>query len=302
MKKFIVTTTINAPTEALKKFMAMKDWTVVIVGDKKTPHDAYSSLPLNCIYLTPDQQQALYPKLSTILGWNNIQRRNIGFVYAYNLGADVIATVDDDNIPLDNWGKSLMIGTTPSVGVIESTNEVFDPLSNTLYDHLWHRGYPVQLLSTKNSVVISYYQREIVDIQADLWNGDPDVDAICRITYSPDVKFNYIVPFTSKTIAPFNSQNTFLSRRCFPDYMVLPFIGRMDDIWGAYLLQQKTGFRPVFNEPTVFQARNPHDLVKDMEAELLGYRYSLEFAQGNYKHIPDLKTWEAYDIYRSYFK
>jgi len=39
MSKVIVTTTINAPTEALRKFAAMPDWELVVVGDKKTPTD-----------------------------------------------------------------------------------------------------------------------------------------------------------------------------------------------------------------------------------------------------------------------
>ena len=44
MKKFIVTTTINKPTVATLKFAEISDrdnWTFVIVGDTKTPHDEY---------------------------------------------------------------------------------------------------------------------------------------------------------------------------------------------------------------------------------------------------------------------
>ena len=37
MKKVIVTTTINKPTIAIKKFDEMKDWTLIVVGDLKTP-------------------------------------------------------------------------------------------------------------------------------------------------------------------------------------------------------------------------------------------------------------------------
>ena len=39
MTKVIVTTTINPPTEALRKFGAMPDWELVVIGDKKTPSD-----------------------------------------------------------------------------------------------------------------------------------------------------------------------------------------------------------------------------------------------------------------------
>ena len=39
MKKIIVTTSINAPTEAIRKFDAMQDWDLVVIGDLKTPSD-----------------------------------------------------------------------------------------------------------------------------------------------------------------------------------------------------------------------------------------------------------------------
>jgi len=102
MKKFIITTTINEPTEATLKFATIadkKDFTFVIVGDTKTPHEMYQQLVSdfqNVVYLTPEYQTELYPELSEIIGWKTIQRRNIGFVYAYQNGADIVATVDDD--------------------------------------------------------------------------------------------------------------------------------------------------------------------------------------------------------------
>ena len=37
MKKYIATTTINPPTEALIKYSKLKDWTVIVAGDLKTP-------------------------------------------------------------------------------------------------------------------------------------------------------------------------------------------------------------------------------------------------------------------------
>ena len=108
MKKFIVTTTINSPTKATKKFCEMKGWELIVVGDTKTPHKEYERL--NCIYLHPDYQEEKYKDLSDAIGWKCIQRRNIGLVDAYNRGADIIATVDDDNIPYDDWGKDVYVG------------------------------------------------------------------------------------------------------------------------------------------------------------------------------------------------
>jgi len=116
MKKFIITTTINEPTEATLKFASIadkKDFTFVIVGDTKTPHEMYRQLESdfkNVLYLHPEKQIELYPELSEIIGWKTIQRRNIGFVYAYQQGAEIVATVDDDNIPYDSWGDNIMLG------------------------------------------------------------------------------------------------------------------------------------------------------------------------------------------------
>ena len=44
MKKIIVTTTIKEPTKAILKFCEKKDWSFIIVGDKKTPHESYYKL------------------------------------------------------------------------------------------------------------------------------------------------------------------------------------------------------------------------------------------------------------------
>ena len=86
MKKIIVTTTINEPTEALIKYSNFKDWKLIIVGDLKTPHKKFNKLR-NSIYLSPKDQEGI-SKLSDAIGWNCIQRRNIGFLLASRLGAD----------------------------------------------------------------------------------------------------------------------------------------------------------------------------------------------------------------------
>lgn len=52
---FIVTTTIHTPSKAICKFASLKDWTLIVVGDLKTPHDAYKTI--NCIYLHPKEQE-----------------------------------------------------------------------------------------------------------------------------------------------------------------------------------------------------------------------------------------------------
>ena len=46
MEKIIVTTTIYPVSKALKKFASFKEWFLIIVGDKKTPHEEYVKFPM----------------------------------------------------------------------------------------------------------------------------------------------------------------------------------------------------------------------------------------------------------------
>lgn len=276
MRKFIITTTINEPTEALTRFSKMPDWTLIVVGDKKTPHQSYKKL--NCIYLHPDEQEKKYPKLSELIGWNCIQRRNIGFVEAYRLKADIFATVDDDNIPFPEWGQNLTLEYTTAAEYYRTDVPVFDPLVVTEYPNLWHRGFPIQLLDRRYEIKAPVIRRKKFLVQADLWNGDPDVDAICRIMYKPKTTFRHKFSFYSNKPSPFNSQNTFLSRKVMKDYFLFPGIGRMDDIWASYYLQAKHSESVVYCPASVIQKRNPHSVEKDMQDEVLGYQHSLRFA------------------------
>lgn len=311
MKKFIVTTTINEPTKATLKFGDIadkKDFTFVIVGDKKTPHHLYEALEghfNNLIYLRPEKQSELYPDLSEIIGWGCIQRRNIGFVYAFQQGADIIATVDDDNIPYDNWGDNILIGNQVEVDVFENIScNYFDSISVTNHSELWHRGYPIDFVPMKNNNEYKGKKTITPLVQAEFWDGDPDIDAICRLSKKPIVKFNKFEPFTTNQLTPFNSQNTFLHRKVLKYYSVLPHIGRMDDIWGSYILQNYFKDFLIFTNASVYQERNPQDLVKNLENEVIGYRNTLSLLKNlsNFNNYLPEKTQEYIKIYTKYFE
>jgi hypothetical protein len=311
MNKFIVTTTINSPTKATLKFAEIaknKGWLFVIVGDLKTPHTQYEMLQNeHVIYLHPDKQDKLYTELSDVIGWKTIQRRNIGFVYAYQAGAEIIATVDDDNIPYATWGDNLLIGTYCAVDEYKNRQcNYFDPFSVTNQKHLWHRGFPIEHIDVKNHVDLVGNTEVFCSVQADFWDGDPDIDAICRLTSKPLVKFNRFEPFITKQAAPFNSQNTFLHRSIFPNYSVWPGVGRMDDIWASYnyrVLRAK-GHDIVYCPASVYQERNPQDLVKNLENECIGYRHTKTFidslADPANAVVPD-KVQQFLNIYKNYF-
>ena len=287
-KKLIVTTTINKPTDATKLFKTMEGWDFLVVGDKKTPHDEYKEYN----YLTPQDQEDLDKNLSDMIGWNCIQRRNMGFLYALKNGYDIVATVDDDNIPYPHWGK--LFNKSDTVKTYSTHFGFFDPLSVTNYPHLWHRGFPLQLIDQKNKVVSSGTKTCVnFDVQAKLWNGDPDIDAICRMIYKPECLFdNKDEWFTTDNLAPFNSQNTILKRDALKHYFMFDKVGRMDDIFGSYILQKK-GFKCVFGPPTVYQHRNEHDLTVDMKKEYIGYENVVNILEND-----DFVPKESYNRYR----
>lgn len=305
MKKFIISTTINPPTEAIKKFDNLKDWNLIVSGDLKTPPNYKLK---NGIYISPKDQEKISKKLSNLIGWNCIQRRNFAMIMAYKQEADIIATIDDDNIPFANWGKNLLIESKVSANKYITKEEAFDPISVTNYKHLWHRGFPLQILKNKNKNKDIKKINSDFDIQADFWNGDPDIDAVCRMEHAPECKFQTSVfPFTSNKMSPFNSQNTYLKRKVMEHYFLFPHIGRMDDIWASYYVEAK-GFKVLYNKPSVYQQRNVHDLTKDMKKEYIGYENNLNLIKelkknpNNIKKFLPKKSWEAFKLYQQILK
>ncbi len=299
----IVTTTIFPPSEAIHKFSKLGH-KLYIVGDKKTPAHLYANIP-NVRYLTPEYQEKEYRKLSDLIGWNCIQRRNVGFVEAYRDGAEIIAAVDDDNIPYPGWGENLMVGKTLPVECYENETGFFEPLSVTNISHMWHRGYPWEFINQRLANKKLGKVPTKVLVQADLWNGNPDIDAMPRLIYKdPVVEIEGEFPYTFKGISIFNSQNTFLHRSVMPLYSVLAHADRMDDIWGSIVLQRllKTdGPSIVFNKPTVYQRRNVHDFVRDLEREVPGYRSTLSICEDWEKNLPE-PCKRFFDCYQSHFK
>src|SRR5207237_9188552 len=103
----------------------------------------------------------------------------------------------------EGWGQELFVGHEVEVDYYDTDLPAFDPVGATNYPHLWHRGYPLQLLPTRD---YSSSTKRVVrcDVQADFWNGDPDIDAICRIQFAPDCQFDPArFPMAANALAPF---------------------------------------------------------------------------------------------------
>jgi hypothetical protein len=281
---YIATTTINKPTEALKKFAKNKECKLIVALDKNSkPFKLKNSVVLSTKY-----QEKKWPKLSNLIGWNCIGRRNFAILKAYEMGAKIIALIDDDNIPYDSWFKKIYIGSKINANKVNINKPVFDPVGYTNHKDLWHRGYPLEMVYGRKYK--SDGKRKISpDVQASFWNGDPDIDAVTRVIFAPSCKFkkNYF-PFFSRKISPFNSQNTLLNRKIIKDYFLFPHIGRMDDIWASYYVASKK-YKILYAEPTVFQKRNKHNYLTDFNLEVLGYKNNVNLIKSLKKNPDNIK-------------
>ena len=183
--------------------------------------------------------------------------------------------------------------------------EAFDPLSIFKFkEKIWHRGFPVQLINKQNKIK-KIKESIIPDIQANLWNINPDIDAFNRACLRKEnFIFNLKKPFFSNKLSPFNSQNTILSRRVLKEYFLYPHIGRMDDIWASYYVQAK-GYKVLYCEATVKQERNIHDLVKDFNDEIIGYSNNLQLINSIQKNPYLIKKFlpqKSYNAFKQYQK
>ena len=120
-------------------------------------------------------------------------------------------------------------------------------------------------------------------IQQGVVNGDPDMDAIFRLTRKKtetplDVHFDPAAPpvfLPEGVFSPFNSQNTLFHYDAFP-LLLLPTTTsfRMCDIWRGYWAQRllwEIGGQLSFFPPNAYQFRNAHSYMADAEDEKVMY-------------------------------
>jgi hypothetical protein len=278
MRVALCTTTINVP-HVLKLYRACDaDVKFFIATDDKTPLDAPVWGELSNFDATRGEDW----KCSPLIGFSSIQRRNIAFLEALRWGADAIVSIDDDNAPTStNYFEQITAPLLqPFNGImsnnINSDQSWFD-VGSLLYPHAKHRGLPVGYAPERNQFTHVVDQR--VGVAAGVCLGDPDIDAVTRISRAPEVHqvsqlLENGVVNNPHTWTVFNSQNTAIRRELVPAWGMLPFVGRMDDIYASLIAQRvmrERGMAVHFGRPYVWQQRNEHNLVKDLRGEIDGY-------------------------------
>lgn len=288
---WLISTTINVP-RVLALYRAFgPEVEIIVAGDLKTPHEESRTLlnPLNVRYLDPKDQEKLGYASSEVIGWNSVQRRNIALLEALRAKPDIIVTVDDDNIPIasDYFEHFTRILSAPFNGLCVSTATNWFDIGELLHPIAPHRGFPVQRRRKDQDATFAAKIGAKVGIAAGLWLGDPDTDAMTRIVERPNITQVSEALRAGLLIAPgcftpFNSQNTAYSAEIAPLMAMWISVGRYDDIWASYFAERvmmETGHHVHFGPPFVWQQRNTHDLLRDLEQEALGDRYTEAFVQ-----------------------
>jgi len=272
---WLVITSISPPNEALRSFAsgaAEHDFHFVVIGDAKSP----STFELTgCDYHSLERQAESGLSYAALCPTGHYARKNIGYLLAIRAGATVIRDTDDDNLPRPSfWDLQSRFQNVPACQRAGWVN-VYRWFSDAI---IWPRGLPLDEIHGRMPAWEEVPALESdCPIQQGLANENPDVDAIYRLTLPLPQNFR-----TDRRIAlgtgawcPFNSQNTTWYSDAFPLLYLPAYCSfRMTDIWRSFVAQRiawANNWSILFHEPTVWQERNEHSLMRDFADEVPGY-------------------------------
>ena len=133
----LVITSIFPPTASVARFADQPNWQVVVVADRRTPV-GWHCPQVHCLSVA--QQQKLPYRIIPRLPWNHYARKMIGYLWAADHGAGIIAESDDDNLPYDGWRFPAFEGEFAHVA--EGRGFV-NPYSLFTEQPIWPRGFPL---------------------------------------------------------------------------------------------------------------------------------------------------------------
>jgi hypothetical protein len=304
MSTSILTTTINLPS-LLEGYAANananghREVEFIVVGDVKTPASVgdfcarmQRESGYQFTYFDVARQKDYlqrFPALDRMIPWHSVQRRNVGLLHALEQGHEFIITIDDDNFIApggDFIGEHILgLGVAASQNVVSTNSGWFNCIGmmQTNFGVVYPRGFPLK--QRWKTEYIKHHEnvcRPVVN--AGLWSGDPDIDAMTRIYFPVETS----LPLTHDylTLAPgcwcpINSQNTALHRSAAQAALMIVMgyelhglqIYRYCDIWMSWFLRtvvDHMGDAVRFGKPVVHQNRNVHNLFKDLRGELPG--------------------------------
>lgn len=277
--KYIVITSINRPTKAVCEFAKWPGWTTIVVGDRKSPPDWTCE---GVVFLSIEDQRKEFPFMADMLAENTYVRKMFGYLYAIRRGAKVIFETDDDNIPYphaqDILEQDLLSDLkAPSIRSEGGWVNVYPEFGA---HNCWPRGYPLNALLDPSTRVLTGRDSLRWGVMQYLADGDPDVDAIFRMTRGEQVYFkrNHTLCLDKRVYSPFNSQATLWLEDYFPLlFLPISICDRVTDILRGYMTLSclwRNDRTLGFSSPLVYQERNDHNLLADFEQEIDLYRFS----------------------------
>jgi hypothetical protein len=291
MKTALITTTINVP-RVLSLYRAHDSDVRFFVALEKSARDetkAFCERLGNCQWVYGDEY-----KCSELIGWRTISRRNIALLEALKWGADLIVSIDDDNIPLDDlyfryFERVLLYPKNGTFDGIKVGSGWFDPGSLQFpsdgVDPVCQRGFPQS--QRLGCATFSPVTGAKIGIAQGMVLGDSDMPAVDRISRRYPIVHQVsellragIVTDPRETYVPINSQNIAFLRELAPSFLMVPSFGRYDDIYAGLIAQRVMRERGLFvhyGQSFVWQQRNPHNLLKDLAAEQWGAEHILDF-------------------------
>lgn len=293
LKKFIESTT---HANAQIKFYIMGDLNTLPECKKNVQTTNEESF--SCQYFDVDEQIRFLDKLNfspSFIPTKSDNRRNIGYLKAVEDGCDVILSMDDDNFPIDkdffNYHATVGDPIDKAILISETRNGWFNPMvlldtqtKNGEHLTVYPRGFPYAKRWNDVSTIGDTWIKGRIGVNVGLWTGDPDIDAITRLTTQCSSTIKPIpenVALRNGHVMPINSQNTSLVREAVTCYYFLKMgytvngikMDRFGDIFSGYFLHlcnRSVGNLVTIGNPIVFQERNEHNLLKDLKVELPG--------------------------------
>jgi len=286
-----VVTTIFEISDSINKIgrlaESLSSWCLVIVLDKNgkplNEYDRFSSDRIKILDIKTQKEMAFKTKFIKMIPFNHFSRKNIGYYYAISQGAEIIFDFDDDNLLLNHSIFEKLL-ESEFIDVLEyiTTEKSFNPyplMKPDTGDYTWPRGFPLDKIKNSNDTIKKIIEKKLeirkIGIIQSLANHDPDVDAIYRLSQNIPLNFEInqkpvLIPKNS--FSPFNAQATVWTKKAFWGLLLPTTVhGRVSDIWRGYIVERvlkESYIEILFSYPFIIQKRNPHNYLKDFQAEL----------------------------------
>lgn len=229
---------------------------LVVVHDGETPYVDFEGKCFDAEGVLGEFADLIYNKNDGV--------RNLGFAFAYKMGADIIISLDDDTFPY----------------------------GDTIGDHLkaLEGRYPLKWMNTANEIYMRGFPYGVRDeakcvLSHGVWNGVADFDASTQLVLgTPEVTYRKM-PVPKGVYFPMCIMNVAFRREATPFMYQAPMFGELNrfaDIWAGIEAKRDidtSGYCAVTGYATVIhnRASDPFvNLKKEVKGLLMNEEYGLD--------------------------